>query len=272
MRYTGKELIRRSFSRAAPTYDSSAELQAEIACELSEMLRGFGLGGVLDVGCGTGTLAALIGEKAETDSLYGLDISHEMTLEARAKLNGLCGGLISADMEQLPFDDASFDTLVSSLSYQWARDIGRCFDEALRVLKEGGRFFFATLGPATLKELNSSVEKAARECSSETLPPTLEYPDAATLQARLKDAGFGEIQYTLKAICKDYDDLFGLLRTLKRIGALNPNPGGSKTLLRGARLKKAAEIYSRDFPAVDRKGIIATYEVIFLSARKPFAS
>lgn len=68
---------------------------------------------VLDVGCGSGALLALIRERYATSELHGIDFSTEMLAKARNRVPGLTTHV--ADFNNaLPFVDGQFDCIVSS--------------------------------------------------------------------------------------------------------------------------------------------------------------
>ena len=96
---------------------------------------------VLDMGCGTGRFTVPLASKGVT--VTGLDMSGAMLGEARRKLSaaGLTADLHEGDMAQLPFEDNSFDVVVSMLALMHVplADRPKVFAEARRVLKPGGR-------------------------------------------------------------------------------------------------------------------------------------
>jgi SAM-dependent methyltransferase len=96
---------------------------------------------VLDLGCGTGRFTLPLAERAR--SVSGLDMSPMMLATARKKLadRGLEADLHEGDMADLPFDDASFDVVVSMLALMHIprQDRQQVFSEAARVLRPGGR-------------------------------------------------------------------------------------------------------------------------------------
>jgi ubiquinone/menaquinone biosynthesis C-methylase UbiE len=94
---------------------------------------------VLDVACGSGNAtipAALTGAK-----VTGLDITPEL-LEA-GRENAAQAGVeidwVEGDAEQLPFDDASFDAVISVFGCMFAPDHQATAAELARVLRPGGR-------------------------------------------------------------------------------------------------------------------------------------
>ena len=99
---------------------------------------------VLDVGCGTGTLALLakkmVGPEGRVD---GVDASVEMIARATAKAQRARQELTfsHATAQQLPYTDGEFDVVLSTLMFHHLPKAGRaqCCREAFRVLKPGGR-------------------------------------------------------------------------------------------------------------------------------------
>ena len=105
----------------------------------------------LDVGCGTGALA--LSAKARvgpTGRVGGIDPSPEMVARARAKAAKarVEVGFETATIEALPFDDASFDVVLSSLMLHHVTEEGRRqgIGEIARVLRPGGRCLAVDLG------------------------------------------------------------------------------------------------------------------------------
>jgi SAM-dependent methyltransferase len=99
---------------------------------------------VLDVGCGTGTLAAWLADRAAA-RVWGVDPSAEMLAVARAKLPpGI--GLKQGRAENLPFKDGWFERVVLTLVVHHL-DRPRAFAEFRRVLGRGGRLVLATFAP-----------------------------------------------------------------------------------------------------------------------------
>jgi demethylmenaquinone methyltransferase/2-methoxy-6-polyprenyl-1,4-benzoquinol methylase/phosphoethanolamine N-methyltransferase len=105
---------------------------------------------VLDVGCGTGTLAiAGRRETGPTGEVRGIDPSAEMIEVARKKAAkaGVDARFQVAAIEELPFSDGHFDLVLSSLMlHHLPADVKRAgFAEVHRVLKPGGRFLAVDL-------------------------------------------------------------------------------------------------------------------------------
>ena len=144
---------------------------------------------VLDVGCGTGTLALALKSSVGTGEVHGIDASPEMIQVAQEKA-AKAGSDIDfqvALIEAIPFPDASFDLVTSSLMlHHLPDDLKRTgLDEIRRVLKPGGRFIamdFAAHSHSPLGHLLSIFGHSRGESIVNVLVPML------------KDAGFSDLE------------------------------------------------------------------------------
>jgi SAM-dependent methyltransferase len=102
---------------------------------------------VLDVACGSGT-AALVAARRYCE-VTGIDYVRELIDRAqqRARAEGFTVDLRVADAQALPFDDGSFDVVLSVYGVQFAPDQQRAADELLRVCRPGGRIGLASPMP-----------------------------------------------------------------------------------------------------------------------------
>ncbi len=127
----------------------------------AELLAGLDLHGnerILEIGCGRGAILAMLGKLLPEGRAVGLDLwrtedQSGNSLES-ARTNLVSEGvadrceLHTGDMRALPFPDASFDLVVSNLAIHNIpeKDSRReAIDEAIRVLKPGGRILIADL-------------------------------------------------------------------------------------------------------------------------------
>ena len=174
------------FGRLAPVYDELRPADANW-WELFALLVAEGdLRGrrVLDVGCGTGRLAAALAER-ESCKVWGVDRSAEMLEVARARVpEGV--GLKQGIAEELPFKNGWFERSVTQLSlHLWDRP--RALAELRRVVT--GCAVLATFDPAHFSEywLNAffpSIEQI----------DLARFPDGETLERELLAAGFAEVR------------------------------------------------------------------------------
>jgi arsenite methyltransferase len=146
---------------------------------------------VLDLGSGSGTdvfcAAVLVGESGH---VVGVDITDEQLAKA-ARLRDREGfsqvRFVEAHIEELPFDDASFDAVLSNGVINLSPAKGRVFAEAARVLRPGGRLAIADIvsGRALKERTRRNVELWAA-CIAGAIPRSnyLEAIEAQGLQVK----------------------------------------------------------------------------------------
>jgi SAM-dependent methyltransferase len=102
---------------------------------------------VLDVACGTGN--ATIPAAQAGGQATGLDITPELLESARGRAAdaGVEIEWVEGDAEELPFDDGSFDVVLSTFGCMFAPDHRRTAGEIARVLRPGGRMGIAAWTP-----------------------------------------------------------------------------------------------------------------------------
>ena len=98
---------------------------------------------VLDVACGTGNAAIRAAQRGGT--VTGLDIVPALLDQGRALAAqaGVEVDFVEGDAEELPFEDTSFDVVLSTFGCMFVPDHRRAASEIARVLRAGGRIGIA---------------------------------------------------------------------------------------------------------------------------------
>lgn len=127
----------------APVYDRLSRGSEEAGVgELRRSLLADATGRVLEIGAGTGANLGHYGDGIDSLVLAEPEPSMLRRLEGKAGEHVPSARLVRAPAEDLPFEDDSFDTVVSTLVLCGVHDQPRALREARRVLRPGGRLLF----------------------------------------------------------------------------------------------------------------------------------
>jgi ubiquinone/menaquinone biosynthesis C-methylase UbiE len=136
-----RELKREYFNAIAPRWDSLGDLDKRIRL-LRSMLVPLRIGAcetVLDIGCGTGNLTALLVELLSEDGhVVAVDFSEQMIAAARSKVpdNRVSWWVCSASA--IPVESATIDRAICYASWPHFEDADTVADEIRRILRPGG--------------------------------------------------------------------------------------------------------------------------------------
>ena len=254
-----KRQVAASFSRAAASYDSVAELQRDVGSELLRRLPEDFVPAVwLDMGCGTGYFSRALQERFPASAGVALDIAEGMLKHARPL--GGAQHFIAGDAERLPLQDASCDLVFSSLAVQWCADFATVLSEAYRVLKPGGVLAFASLCVGTLYELRDSWRQVDGQVHVNR------FREFSGYQALCAASGLNVQSLQSSAHVLHYPDVRSLTHELKALGAHNLNPGRPGGLTGRARILGLVEAYEQ---FRQPQGLPATYQVVYAVLEKP---
>jgi len=254
-----KRQVAASFSRAAASYDSVAELQRDVGTQLLARLpQDFVPARWLDLGCGTGYFSRALGSRFAEGQGLALDIAEGMLNHARPL--GGAEHFIAGDAERLPLQDSTCDLIFSSLAVQWCADFDAVLSEVFRVLKPGGIFAFASLCVGTLFELRDSWRQVDGRVHVNRFREFARYEQACAASG-LRTRMLEKQPHVLH-----YPDVRSLTHELKALGARNLNPGRPDGLTGRARILGLVEAYERFRRA---SGLPATYQVVYAVLEKP---
>jgi len=253
-----KQSARRTFGKAAQSYDAAAVLQHEVGRRMLERLDYVKLQPqrVLDVGCGTGLHTEALLKRYPKAEVLGLDFAMPMLEQTRKRgrwlrrAKCLCG-----DLDSLPLAAHSVDLVFSNAAIQWSRDPAGAIAELHRVLRPGGLLMFSSFGPDTLKELRQAWSLVDGEEHVHGFVDMHHYGDM------MVQAGFADPVMDMQHLCLTYQSVPDLMRDLKAVGANNASVGRSRTLTGKARLQALKSAYEQFRDAEGR--LPATYEVVY---------
>ena len=261
-----KQRLQHSFNRAAGDYEQAAILQKEVCKRMLERLELVRINPsvVLDVGCGTGWALESLLIKYNDSRVIAFDMSLNMLRHAQQRGGvSMEADIICADADFLPVGDHSADILFSNLMLQWSTDIATTIEEFYRVLGKGGLVTFTTFGPDTLKELKQSWR------SVDDAVHVNEFIDMHHIGDLLLQSGFAEPVMESEFITLTYNDVFTLMKDLKKIGASVMPGKRRKTLTTRTMLERVG----REYEQYRQNGVLpVTYEVIYGHAWMPDSS
>ncbi len=152
---------------------------------------------VLDVACGTGVLARAAAERiAPGGSVTGLDSSEAMIAVAKRIAPAIEWREASA--ESLPFDDRSFDAVVSQFGLMFFADRAAALREVRRVLRERGRLALAVWDAlersAPFSALARLLDRLVGRPAADALRAPFSLGDPDAIVALFRDAGFSWVR------------------------------------------------------------------------------
>jgi SAM-dependent methyltransferase len=157
---------------------------------------------VLDVACGTGNLAIPAARAGAT--VTGADIATNLLEQARvrAQSEGLTIQFDEGDAENLPYDDAAFDVVVTMFGAMFAPRPELVSSELVRVTRSGGRIAMANWTPSGF--IGQMFKVTGKHVPPPpTMPSPIKWGDEETVRERLQD-GIADLKMTPRMCPFDY--------------------------------------------------------------------
>jgi SAM-dependent methyltransferase len=142
---------------------------------------------VLDVGCGAGAFLRLVRERA--GEAHGLDASEALIAYARTRIP--MSDLRVGEMEDLPWDDDSFDLVTGFNSFFFANDMIAALREARRVAKPDAPVVIQVWGAHEHCDLEAMKEHARPFLPPRPpdAPPDPDFSEPGVLERLAREAG-----------------------------------------------------------------------------------
>jgi malonyl-CoA O-methyltransferase len=252
-----KRDIRRRFDRAAPRFDTADFVHAVTRDGLLQRLEPLLVEArtILDLGAATGATGRLLRQRFRRAHVVSLDFSRPMLDEARARRSRWSkSSFVLADAEQLPFADGAFDLVVANQLLPWLPEPGRMFGEVARVLRKGGVFAFATLGPDSLQQLSrawSGIDAAAH------VNP---FADMHDIGDSLVRAGLADPVLDVDRLAIGYECADKLFTDLTHVGARNALAARPRGLLGRRRFRAMKDAL---LASGDEESIVLDLELVY---------
>jgi SAM-dependent methyltransferase len=164
------------------------------AADLAKRASALGAGRVLELAAGTGILTARMAAALPHASLTATDLNLAMVEFASGRVNDAVWR--QADVQDLPFEDGSFDLVVCQFGVMFFPDKRTAFAEVARVLTPSGSFLFNTWDVVERNEFAAALTAAVAKAFPKD-PPTFllriphGYTDLEQVSADLNGAGLG---------------------------------------------------------------------------------
>ena len=241
-----RQAMRAAFEKAAAGYDAVAVLQQEVANRLVERMDVMSMKpvSILDAGSGTGFISQLLATRYPKAKITALDLAFNMLKQGKNKRSfkqrwNKQFHYVHAEVENLPFADASVELVISGLTMQWCQDLPKVFSEFKRVLAPGGLLLFSSFGPDTLKELRQSWAEV------DNLPHVNAFADMHDVGDALMQSGFADPVMDMEMLTVTYKDVKTVMSDLKQIGAHNVMQGRSHNMTGKNKLQKMIQAYEQ---------------------------
>jgi SAM-dependent methyltransferase len=164
---------------------------------------------ILDAGCGTGSLAFALAQRAHNPKIEGIDFSpayveHATQANRDANITFRVG-----DICALPFADKSFDRVLSLLVLHFVPDTARAIAEMRRVARPGATVAAAVwdvrggfVANRIFYDMAATLDKAGRERRARNLTRSMTRP--GELQAAWRAAGLADIRDAMLVIRMEF--------------------------------------------------------------------
>lgn len=257
--------VARFFSRAAESYERGAGLHRHVAANLLEWLPDPGLigdGRILELGCGTGVLTAMIRQRYPSALICAVDIAEGMAAclqdTRREDRNLAC---VVADARNFA-SRVPFDLVVSSSSLHWATPLSRTMTNIEGLVKPGGQVAVAMMVDETLRELH-----ALRRTIAPKKIPAGRLPTGEEAIAAFKGTGFivsGQTEEIVRARYHSADDF---LRTIHAQGLTGGAVSQGALPLSRSELRNLVSAYDMAYRDL-KGGVYASFKVLYLGATR----
>lgn len=145
---------------------------------------------VLDAGCGTGRVTALLRERLPHGDVIALDGSPSMIARARERLGHDRVEFVGADLQEPLPVDPPVDAILSTAAFHWITDHDALFRNLAAVLRPGGQIAAQCGGEGNI----ASVDAALADMG---LSQRKHYASPQDTRTRLEAAGFTDIEVWL---------------------------------------------------------------------------
>ena len=210
----------------AATYDRISDPQLQWAQEQFQRLKLRGDEVVVDAGCGSGRVTALLADMVPHGRVYAVDVAPSMAEHARAALGGRAT-VFCQDLVELSLPEP-VDAVFSNATFHWIPDHDRLFARLYATMARGGRLVAQCGGLGNIDSFRVLAEEIAHE---EPFAPYFtdwrkpwNYAGADETTERLQRSGFADVSCWLEPKRVTLDEPRPFISTVCLVRHLDPLP------------------------------------------------
>jgi trans-aconitate 2-methyltransferase len=210
----------------AAAYDRVSDVQAGWAGELIERLALRGDEVVLDAGCGSGRVTALLADLVPRGRVYAVDVAPSMVRHTQEALGDramvFCQDLVDLELPE------QVDALFSNATFHWVPDHDRLFERLHATIKPGGRIVAQCGGTGNIDSFRALADEVAH---TEPFAPYFadwkgpwNYQGPEATEERMRKVGFEDVSCWLEPRDVTPEDPRSFVQTVCVVRHLDPLP------------------------------------------------
>ena len=233
----------------AATYDRVSDPQLAWAREQLVRLDLDGDEVVLDAGCGSGRVTALLANLVPRGRVYAVDVAPSMVAHAREALGDratvLCQDLVELDLPE------RVDAVFSNATFHWVHDHDALFAALHRILAPGGQLVAQCGGRGNIDAFRTLADAIAGE---EPFAPYFSdwqrpwnYASDDETAVRLRAAGFTDVSCWIEPKSVTPEDRRSFIQTVCLVRHLDPLPSELREPFVARVLERAGEPFVLEY-------------------------